>query len=163
MTILDLGFRLGFNIYHIVASRSTSWLVTPHITNWDNSISNMGCQKIKVVQSLRYPGYLQTHHSRPSNIAFLLEWAQMLDLDFGLIRQNISFKKAFFQYQGCPLSFKSGKLWLNSYIYWISITSNWFYSQQFSLPYSKNILLVFPFRGDKKKKKKVLATSSEKT
>ena len=25
-----------------------------------------------------------------SNIAFLLEWAQMLDLDFGLIRQNIS-------------------------------------------------------------------------
>ena len=33
--------------YRIVASRSTSRLVTPHVTN---SISNMGCQKIKVVR-----------------------------------------------------------------------------------------------------------------
>ena len=32
---------------NIVASRSTSRLVTPHVTN---SISNMGCQKIKVVR-----------------------------------------------------------------------------------------------------------------
>jgi hypothetical protein len=99
--------------------------------------------------------------SRTSNIAFLLDWAQMSDLDFGLIRQNISIKKASFQYQGCPLSLKSGKLWLNSYVYWISITSNWFYSQQFSLPYSKNILSVWPFRGDKKKKKKVLVNPTE--
>ena len=34
-------------IYRIVASRSTSRLVAPHVTN---SISNMGCQKIKVVR-----------------------------------------------------------------------------------------------------------------
>ena len=38
------------------------------------------------------------HLSRASNIAFLLERAQMLDLDFGLIQQNISNKKASFQY-----------------------------------------------------------------
>ena len=62
--------------------------------------------------------------SRVSNIAFLLDWAQMSDLDFGLIQQNISNKKASFQYQGCPLSFKSGKLWLNSYIFKIRIPSN---------------------------------------
>ena len=84
-------------------------------------------------------------YSRASNIAFLMDWAQMSDLDFGLIRQNISIKKASFHYQGCPLSLKSGKLWLNSYIYRIRITSNWFYSQQFSLPYS---------RGTRKKRKK---------
>ena len=36
--------------------------------------------------------------SRASNIAFLLDWAQMSDLDFGLIQQNISIKKASFQY-----------------------------------------------------------------
>ena len=99
--------------------------------------------------------------SRTSNIAFLMDWAQISDLDFGLIRQNTSIKKASFHYQGCPLSLKSGKLWLNSYVYWISITSNWFYSQQFSLPYSKNILSVCPFRGDKKKKKKVLVNPTE--
>ena len=91
------------------------------------------------------------NYSRTSNIAFLMDWAQMSDLDFGLIRQNISIKKASFHYQGCPLSLKSGKLWLNSYVYWISITSNWFYSQQFSLPYSKNILSVCPFRGGQEK------------
>ena len=101
------------------------------------------------------------HISPTSNIAFLMDWAQMADLDFGLIHQNISTKKASFHYQGCPLSLKSGKLWLNSYVYWISITSNWFYSQQFSLPYSKNILSVCPFRGDKKKKKKVLVNPTE--
>ena len=78
--------------------------------------------------------------SRASNIAFFLDWAQMSDLDFGLIRQNISIRKASFRYQWCPLSLKSGKLWLNSYVYWISITSYWFYSQQFSLPYSKMLL-----------------------
>ena len=44
-------------------------------------------------------------HSRTSNIAFLICWAQMSDLDFGLIWQNISNKKASFHYQGCPLSF----------------------------------------------------------
>ena len=47
-------------------------------------------------------------------LAFLLDWAQMLDLDFGLNRQNIFIKKASFQFQGCPLSLKSGKLGLNS-------------------------------------------------
>ena len=99
--------------------------------------------------------------SRTSNIAFLLDWAEMFDLYFGLIRQNISIQKASFYYQGCPLSLKSGKLWLNSYIYWISITSNWFFSQQFSLSYSKNILSVYPFRGDKKKTKKVLVNPTE--
>ena len=99
--------------------------------------------------------------SPTSNIAFLIGWAQMSDLDFGLIRQNISNKKASFHYQGCPLSLKSGKLWLNSYVHWISITSSWFYSQQFSLPYSKNILSVWSFRGDKKKKKKVFVNPTE--
>merc|ERR1712051_500758 len=49
-------------------------------------------------------------NSQVSNIAFLLDIAQMSDLDFGLIQQNISIKKASFQYQGRPLSFKSGKL-----------------------------------------------------
>ena len=97
------------------------------------------------------------HSSRASNIAFLLDISQMSDLDFGLIRQNISNEKASFQYLGCPLSLKSGKLWLNSYIYWISITSNWLYSQQFSLPYSKNILLVFLLGGTRKKRKKYLS------
>ena len=52
------------------------------------------------------------HSSWTSNIAFLLNWA---DLDFGLIRQNIFNKKASSHYQGCPISLKSGKLWLNSY------------------------------------------------
>ena len=64
------------------------------------------------------------HISRASNIAFLLDIAQMSDLDFGLIQQNISIKKASFQYQGRPLSFKSCKLWLNSYIFRIRIPSN---------------------------------------
>ena len=68
--------------------------------------------------------YKLSHISRVSNIAFLLDWAQMSDLDFGLIQQNISIKKASFLYQGCPLSFKSGKLWLNSYIFKIRIPSN---------------------------------------
>ncbi len=36
--------------------------------------------------------------SQESNIAFLLDWAQMSDLDFGLIQQNISIKKASFHY-----------------------------------------------------------------
>ena len=76
-----------------------------------------------------------------SNIGFLMDWAQMSDLDFGLIRQNISIKKASFHYKGCPLSLKSGNLWLNLYV-----TSDWFYSQQFWLPYSKNILSVCHFR-----------------
>ena len=35
---------------------------------------------------------------------FLMDWAQMVDIDFGLIHQNISIKRASFQYQGCPLS-----------------------------------------------------------
>jgi len=99
--------------------------------------------------------------SRTSNIAFLIGLAQMSDFDFGLIRQNISNKKASFQYQGCPLSLKSGKLWLNSYVHWISIASSWFYSQQFSLPYSKNILSVWSFRGGKKKKKSVFVNPTE--
>ena len=34
------------------------------------------------------------YNSRASNIAFLLDIAQMSDLDFGLIQQNISIKKA---------------------------------------------------------------------
>ena len=81
------------------------------------------------IASLNQSGILSVLHknsfialiSRASNIAFLLEWAQISDLDFGLIQQNISTKKASFQYQGCPLSFKSGKLWLNSYIFKIRI------------------------------------------
>ena len=56
------------------------------------------------------PAFVVIHVSQASNIAFLLDLAQMSDLDFGLIQQNISIKKASFQYQGCPLSFKSGKL-----------------------------------------------------
>ena len=36
--------------------------------------------------------------SRMSNIAFLMDWAQMADLEVGLIHQNISTKKASFHY-----------------------------------------------------------------
>jgi hypothetical protein len=36
--------------------------------------------------------------SRTSNIAFLTDSAETVDLDFGLIHQNISFKKASFHY-----------------------------------------------------------------
>ena len=43
-------------------------------------------------------------NSRTSNIAFLMDWAQMADLDFGLIQQKNFIKKASFHYQGCPLS-----------------------------------------------------------
>ena len=49
-------------------------------------------------------------NSQTSNISFLMDRAQMSDLDFGLIRQNISIKKASFHYQGCPLFLKSGEL-----------------------------------------------------
>ena len=52
-------------------------------------------------------------------------------------------------------------MWLNSYIYRIRIISNQLYSQQFSLPYSMNILFVCLFREYKKKKKKVLVNPSE--
>ena len=45
--------------------------------------------------------------SRMSNIASLMDLAQMADLDFGLIHPNISTKKASFHYQGYPLSLKS--------------------------------------------------------
>ena len=99
--------------------------------------------------------------SRMSNIAFLMDWAQMSDLGFGLIHRNITIKKAPFHHQECPLSWKSGKLWSNSYIFRIRITSNWLYSQQFSLPYFMIILSVCLFKGDKKKKKKVLVNLSE--
>ena len=36
--------------------------------------------------------------SQTSNIAFLTDSAETVDLDFGLIHQNISFKKASFHY-----------------------------------------------------------------
>ena len=68
--------------------------------------------------------FCRPHTSRTSNIAFLMDWDQMVDLHFGWIHQNISIKNASFHYQVCPLSLKSGKLWLNSYIYRIRITSN---------------------------------------
>ena len=131
--------RSFFNII-LIATLNDTW-------NWLNEAASFSNSTTK----------LGNYRSRTSNIAFLIGWAQMSNLDFGLIQQNISIKKASFQYQGCPLSLKSGKLWLNSYVHWISTTSSWFYSQQFSLPYSKNILSVWHFRGDKKKKKKVLA------
>jgi hypothetical protein len=44
--------------------------------------------------------------SRTSNIAFLLDWAQMLDLDFGLIRQNISKKRGFIPISRVPSFFE---------------------------------------------------------
>ena len=125
-----------------------------HLQSKTEWVSRRRGKKKKKLEMQLISMYIINDFSRMSNIAFLLDWAQMSDLDFGLIRQNISIKKASFHYQGCPLSLKSGKLWLNSYVYWISITSNWFYSRQFSLPYSKNILLVFSFRGDKKRRKK---------
>ena len=83
-----------------------------------------------------------------------MDWTQLSDLDFGLIRKNIFINKASFHYQGCPLSLKSGKLWLNSYVHWISITTSWFYSQQFSLPYSKRIFCWFGLSGGTRKKRK---------
>ena len=46
--------------------------------------------KVKVIQ--RNWGVVDIN--RMSNIAFLMDSAQMADLDFGLIHQNISIKKA---------------------------------------------------------------------
>ena len=66
-------------------------------------------------------------NSPTSNTAFLMDWAQMADLDFGLIHQ-----KDFIPLLRVPSFFKNGKLWSNSYIYRRRITSNWLYSQQFS-------------------------------
>ena len=48
--------RLCRTIYRRVMSRSIFQLVTPQIEF--NSISNMGCQKIKVFRSLRYSSYI---------------------------------------------------------------------------------------------------------
>ena len=54
-----------------------------------------------------------------SNVAFLLDWAQMVHIFrfWIFFHQNISIKKASCKYQGCPLLLKSGKLWLSSYIH----------------------------------------------
>ena len=41
---------------------------------------------------------IQVDCSRTSNKAFLTDSAETVDLDFGLIHQNISFKKASFHY-----------------------------------------------------------------
>ena len=41
----------------------------------------------------------------------------------------------------------------------LGVTSNLFYSQQFSLPYSKNILLVCPVRGGQEKEEKSIIQS----
>ena len=144
-----------FNTYTIYVRADDGWVPNFHVKK---SVCKLNKS---FVHFPIWQFFIYFDSSRTSNIAFLLDWAQMSDLDFGLIRQNISNKKASFQYQGCPLSLKSGKLWLNSYVHWISITSSWFYSQQFSLPYSKNILSVWPFRGDKKKKKKVFVNPTE--
>jgi len=108
------------------------------------------------------PYTLSYINSRASNIAILLEWAQISDLDFGLIQQNISTKKASFQYQGCPLSFKSGKLWLNSYIFEIRIPIQINFianSSHYPIP---RLFCWFLFSGgDKKKKKRWLANPTE--
>ena len=45
-------------------------------------------------------------NSRASNIAFLLDIAQMSDLDFGLIQQNISIKKGFIPISRAPSFFQ---------------------------------------------------------
>ena len=63
-----------------------------------------------MVQPLPLCKYIPTSLITEAEQAFLIGLAQMSDLDFGLIQQNISNKKASFQYQGCPLSLKSGKL-----------------------------------------------------
>ena len=57
-----------------------------------------------------------------SNIAFLTDWAQIADLDFGLIHKNISIKEGLIPLLRVPFLKKSSKVWLNSYFY---ITSNW--------------------------------------
>ena len=106
---------------------STIWRFVPNsswrLTDVDGQESDMlHCTDLRFDRISSSEVFLDT--SQASNIAFLLDWAQMSDLDFGLIQQNISIKKASFQYQGCPLSFKSGKLWLNSYIFKIRIPSN---------------------------------------
>ena len=61
-TCIFLSVRVNLNetfqsLYSIVDNRSTSQLVTPHVTN---SISNMGCQKLEIVWSLRYSGLINT-------------------------------------------------------------------------------------------------------
>ena len=53
----DIVKKIVTTVY-VVASRSTSRLVTPHVTNWINSISNMGGQKIKVVRMSWKKSYL---------------------------------------------------------------------------------------------------------
>ena len=48
---------------------------------------------------------ISLYNSRASNIAFLLDIAQMSDLDFGLIQQNISIKKGFIPILRAPSFF----------------------------------------------------------
>ena len=77
----------------------------------------------------------------------------MSDLDFGLIQQNnrIFPSTRLNSNINGALSLKSGILWLNCYVYWISITSNWFYSQQFSLPYTLLCFFKFVSRANNSK------------
>ena len=69
-----------------------------------------------------------------------MDWAQMSDLDFGLIRQNISIKKASSR---VPSFFEKWQIEI----------------KQFSLPYAKNILSVCPFRGGQEKEEKSISQS----
>ena len=52
----------------------------------------MGHHNLKNMGILLFFEFMTYVTSWASNIAFLLDWAQMSDLDFGLIQQNISNK-----------------------------------------------------------------------
>ena len=72
------------------------------------------CEKCKVPVQIFYTLpknvcaglFLAGNQSRASNIDFLLDIAQMSDLDFGLIQQNISIKKGFIPISRAPSFFQ---------------------------------------------------------
>ena len=109
----------GYHYYYCclwqILAKIVFYTYKPHLGKKKKSFVFSTCNRVSQKFGIK---------SRASNIAFLLDLAQILDLDFGLIQQNTSPQKASFQYQGCPLSLKNGKLRLNSYIFRIRITSN---------------------------------------
>ena len=62
-----------------------SGLILMHMQKWSTSKHIKGTFHLNL--------FIFIHYSQMSNMAFL-----MVDLDFGLIHQNISIKKASFQY-----------------------------------------------------------------
>ena len=74
-----------------------NWWVIKLVMEWNFRIADGAAQDW---QKANFSFYLSLDNdkNRTSNVAFLIDWAQMSDLDFGLIQQNISIKKASFHY-----------------------------------------------------------------